>query len=182
MGERSLSAYPLRAIAAMTLPLLAVVGCRDRGESIVSLPDATISATGGAAAPPLCGADEVRASVERLITAMNVGDAAAADAVVAPKPRFQWFSVDPERSNSDATDRASLREFLGAQVAAGQQTELISFDFTFYRAEDRTGNFAFRLAQRSSEAQPTEAAGKGAVDCDTGLIMVWTVGPREPLA
>jgi hypothetical protein len=88
--------------------------------------------------------------------------------------------VNPERLNGDASDRASLREFLGAQVTVGQQTELISFSFTFYRAEDRTGNFAFRLSQRSPEAQPTEADGKGAIDCNTGLIMVWTVGPRAP--
>ena len=180
MRTRSLNGHRLRAIAAKTLPLLVAAGCSGSGESTASLPDATTLATGGLAAPPLCSANEVRDSVERLVAAIDVEDAAAVDAVVASEPRFQWFSVNPERLDADASDRASLREFLGAQVAASQEAELISFDFTFYRAEDRTGNFAFRLAQHSREAQPTEAAGKGAVDCDTGLIMVWSVGPREP--
>ena len=164
----------------MTLPMLVAISCSDSGKSTVSLLESTTAATGSATAFPPCGANEARDSVERLVAAMNIGDAPAANALVAPTPRFQWFSVNPERLNADASDRASLGEFLGAQVAVGQQTELISFSFTFYRAQDRTGNFAFRLSQRGVEAQPTEAAGKGAIDCDTGLIMVWTVGPRVP--
>ena len=182
MSARSLNARRLVAMAAVTLLSLVPVGCSDRGESRVSLPGPITSTTETVTAPRSCSAPAVRDSVERLVAAMNIGEVAAADAVVAPTPRFQWFSVNPERLNADASDRASLREFLGAQVAVGQKTDLISFDFTFYRAEDRTGNFAFRLAQRSREAQPTEAAGKGAVDCDNGLIMVWTVGPRVPSA
>ncbi len=180
MRTKSLNAHRLKAIAAMIMPMLVAIGCSDSGESTASLPDATTVATGSATSSPPCGANEARDSVERLIAAMNIGDAPSADALVARTPRFQWFSVNPERLNADASDRASLGEFLSAQVAVGQQTELISFSFTFYRAEDHTGNFAFRLSQRSAEAQPTEAAGKGAIDCDTGLIMVWTVGPRGP--
>lgn len=110
---------------------------------------------------------------------MNDGDGAAAEAAVASEPRFQWFAVNPERWETEASDRASLRAFLEARIAVSERTDLVSFDFNSYRDEDRTGNFGFRLAQRSDVDEPTEASGKGAVDCDTGLIMMWSVGPRE---
>ena len=182
MSARSLTARRLVAMAAATLPLLVSVGCSNSGESTVSMSGSVTPTTETVAAPPSCSAQGVRDSVERLVAAMNEGDVTAADAAVAPKPQFQWFSVDPERLNAAAYDRGSLREFLEAQVTAGQQTELIFFSFTSFRVEDRTGHFGFRLAQRSQAEQPTEAVGKGAIDCDTGLIMVWSVGPREPSA
>ena len=182
MSARSLTARWLVAMAAVTLPLLVSVGCSNSAESTVSLPGSTSPTTETVTAPPSCSAQAVRDSVERFVAAMNERDVAAADAAVAPKPQFQWFSVDPERLNAAAYDRSSLREFLEAQVTAGQQIELISFTFTSFRDEDRTGNFGFRLAQRSEAEQPMEAVGKGAIDCDTGLIMVWSVGPREPSA
>jgi hypothetical protein len=98
---------------------------------------------------------------------------------VAPEPRFEWFAVHPERWDTDTSDRSSLREYLEARATTGQRTEIIAFELTFYREADRTGNFRFTLAQRTAE-QATEASGKGAVDCDTGLIMVWTVGSQKP--
>ena len=182
MTARGLTARPLLAMTAVTLPLLLSVGCSNSGESTVSLPGSTSPTTEAVTVPPSCSAQAVRDSVERFVAAMNAGDVAAADAAVAPKSQFGWFSVDPERLNDAAHDRASLREFLAAQVTAGQQVKLISFNFTSFRNEDQTGHFGFRLAQRSGAEPPTEAVGKGAIDCDTGLVMVWSVGPREPSA
>lgn len=130
-------------------------------------------------APPLCTAEAVRQSVDRFVAAMNDGDAAIAEALVAPSLRFGWFSVDSERLGSDAKDRSTLGSYLRNRVDALEQTELLEFDFSSYRAQDRTGHFAFRFAQRSTDYGDATVIGKGAIDCDTGLIIVWSVGPRE---
>ncbi len=173
MRTRSLNAHRLKAIAAMTMPMLVAIGCSDSGGSTVSLPDATTVATGSATVAPPCGADEARDSVERLIDAMNIGDAPAADALVARTPRFQWFSVDPERLNADASDRASLGEFLGAQVAVGQQTELISFSFTFYRAEDHITPGTLPSGFLSGVPRPSRQRPPGRVRSNATLVSSW---------
>lgn len=134
--------------------------------------------TGPLQQPETCGADEARRAVNTLLEALNNGDAATADAAVAPEPRFLWFSVDPERLNSAASDRTTLLGFFQDMISAEIQTEVASFTFNSYRAQDRTGNFGFHLRQRSADGPATEVAGKGAIDCETGHVMLWTVGPR----
>ncbi len=131
-------------------------------------PSSTIEADG---TPELCQPSNVQRSVERLVDALNTSDLAAADDAVASEPRFQWFSADPERIGvNESSDRSTLRQFFADQTASGYEYEVTSLDVNFYRSTDRTGNFQFELSDRS---------GKGAIDCDTGLIMVWTMGPQE---
>ena len=105
--------------------------------------------TGPLQRPETCGADEARRAVNTLLDALNNGDAVTADAAVSPEPRFGWFSVDPERLNSTASDRTTLREFFQNMTSAEIQSELTSFTFNSYCAQDRTGNFGFHLTQRS---------------------------------
>ncbi len=117
--------------------------------------------------------------MDGFIEAMNDGDSAAADALVAPILRFGWFSVNSERIGRDAQNRSTLGSYLRSRVKVEEQTELVEFGVSSYRAEDRTGHFAFRFAQRSTDYGEATVVGKGAIDCDSGLIIVWSVGPRE---
>lgn len=122
------------------------------------------------ATPQSCQPTNVQSTVEHLIDALNNSDPAAADATVASEPRFEWFSVDPDRLGTDSYDRSSLRQFFEDLAGSEPEFEIVSLDFNFYRQTDRSRNFEFQLADRR---------GKGAIDCDTGLIVVWSMGAPE---
>jgi hypothetical protein len=51
----------------------------------------------------------------------------------------------------------------------------VSFSFNDYRKVDDTGNFGFVLRNEAG----SRIAGKGAVACETGKIIVWSMGPPE---
>jgi hypothetical protein len=164
-------------VVATSLLVLVMAGCSSGEEDEAVTPDSVVVDTVHAV-PPSCTADRVQETVELFLDALSTGDASGADAMVVGEPRFQWFSVSPERLDAEASNRDSLSTFFATQVADSYQAEVQSFGFNFYRSEDRTGNFEFRLAQRSDSVGTSAVSGKGAIDCDSGLVMVWTVGPR----
>ena len=164
----------------VSVAFVSSLSCSDGSSASESSPNSTAPTTESAdTGPPSCTAKNVKASVERFIGAMNEGNVADAEAMVAPSLRFGWFSVNTERLGRDAYNRSTLGAYLTSRVEAEEQNALVEFDFSSYRAEDRTAHFAFRFAQHSSDYGDATVVGKGTIDCDTGLIIVWSVGPRE---
>jgi hypothetical protein len=167
---------------ALTAILLATPACSGNTDSVppqTTVADLTTSLSGAAAATS-CDLDTVPHSIDRLIAALNAGDASGADAAVAAEPRFQWFSVDPERlSMTAASDRSTLRSFLDGKIASSVQYEVADLDVASDRGSDRSRSFNFEMIERIDGQPPTHARSKGAIDCDTGLIMVLSVGTRE---
>lgn len=167
---------------ALTAVLLATPGCSGSIDSVtprttVADPSTSLS---GAAAATSCDRDTVPHSIDRLIAALNAGDAGGADAAIAAEPRFVWFSVDPERlSMTAASDRSTLRSFLDGKIATSVQYEIANLDVASERGSDRSRSFNFEMIERIDGQPPTHARSRGAVDCDTGLIMVLSVGTRE---
>jgi hypothetical protein len=137
------------------------------------------STTDAVAVPPLCTPPKVVASVQSFLDAVNDRDLDHANASIADSPTFVSFAVNPERFDESATNRSTLRAFLKSDVVDGRRMELLEFN-TFYNADNGTGDFNFRLRQTLSDGTTTVAIGKGATDCGTALIVLWTVGPREP--
>jgi hypothetical protein len=167
----------LRTGALAIIVAIVLAGCSDDTSSdsaTSSTAPPSVSSTSTVedpATPETCQATNVESTVERLIDALNTSDPAAADAIIASEPRFEWFSVDPDRLGADSFDRSNLRAFFAELAESAPEFEVVSVDFNFYRQTDRTGNFEFQLADRR---------GKGAIDCDSGLIMVWSMGAPEP--
>lgn len=130
MSTVTLSARRLLVISALSLSLMVASGCTDSSSPSTSLPDSATGTRDTPIAPAACEAGAVKDTAEQFLAALNKGDAAAADAAVATEPRFQWFAVNPERVDLEASDRTTLRGFFDAQVAARQHIELIEYGFS----------------------------------------------------
>ena len=168
-----------RATSLAVASLLGVAGvsCSNDGEqAATSAADAESSED---AAPPTCGPDRVQKTVEAFVRALDSGDVGSADALVVTGPRFIGYGVNPERWGEYDGGRDSLASFFETQVADGYRVELDNFTFDAYQPETRGSGFAFSLNQRSDSQGATTASGKGAIDCDSGRIMFWAVGPRR---
>jgi hypothetical protein len=105
--------------------------------------------------------------VDSFVTAYNGGQTGLTDRFFAGPERFEWYSENFLRNNDEARDRSTLDTYLARRHAEGHRLELTHFAFGAYRDVDRTGHFTFAAADAATDF------GKGAIDCDTGRIMVW---------
>jgi len=110
----------------------------------------------------------VQSTVDSFVRAYNAGEPGITDRFFAGAERFEWYSENPYRLNDDAYNRSTLDSYLAMRHAEGHHLELTQFGYTGYRDQDRTGNFTFIAANAAT------VTGKGAIDCDTGMIMVWS--------
>ena len=115
-----------------------------------------------------CTAEGVESTVESFVLAYNEGAPDLADRFFAGPDRFEWYSENPYRNNEAALDLSTLDAYLASRHTAGHRLVISELSFVEYRAEDRTGNFTFVAEDAAT------LAGKGAIDCDTGKIMVWS--------
>ena len=109
--------------------------------------------------------------VDSFVTAYNGGETGLTDRFFAGPDRFEWYSENHYRNNDESRDRGTLDTYLGRRHAEGHRLELTYFVFGAYRDIDRTGHFVFVAADLATQHFDF---GKGAVDCDTGRIMVWS--------
>ena len=93
---------------------------------------------------------------------------------IAPEPDFQWFSGEG-RIGPDAHDRDTLTEFLNNRYAGHAGYELEHFQHNGVEPERNIANFEFRIQHSQGDTTST-FPGKGAVDCDSGRIVVWSEG------
>ena len=117
---------------------------------------------------PNCSPDAVRMIVDSFVTAYNGGETGLTDRFFAGPDRFEWYSENHYRNNDEARDRGTLDTNLTRRHVEGHRLELTHFAFGAYRDVDRTGHFTFVAADAATDF------GKGAIDCDTGRIMVWS--------
>jgi hypothetical protein len=95
---------------------------------------------------------------------------AVVDVYVAPEPAFQWFST---RIEPDAMDRSSLSGYLEKRREQDLQQHVA--EFTFNGVDGGHANFGF-VIRESSPGGTLRYPGKGAIDCTTGKLIVWSEG------
>jgi len=124
--------------------------------------------------PGVACASSAEAAVVGFTEATSAGDASTADSLFS-QDRFGWFSETPGRLDPEARNRDTLLAYLSERVMEGARYELVSFSFNGYREADDTGNFGFILRNEAG----SRIFGKGAVACETGKIIVWSMGSPE---
>lgn len=132
---------------------------------------------------PACTAMATTALLKRFFAAHSAGQIKDLDAYFAPASRFLWYAngVPPGlRLNGGAQDRGSLLGFLQRRQARHERITVDSVGFNGYRASDRTGHFGMLLRRTADDLPggPQLLGGKGAVDCDSGRLMVVGIGNR----
>ncbi len=108
------------------------------------------------------------------MSAFDRGADRLAESFFQQPPEFQWYSEPPDRLEGRRVspyDYGSLDEYLLGQHVHGERLELVSVNYA--ESGGRVGNFGF-VARRNGEVIQS----KGAVDCTTGLFIVFSLGPN----
>jgi hypothetical protein len=149
-----------RRTAAVLLPAAVLVAaCTAEHEAA---PRAAASTT------TICGSHQALTSrVRAFVEAYDRGERGLADRFFARAPVFQWYSERGLRQGAAAYDRSTLDAYLTGRERQGDRQDLL--DVT---SSDSGRDFTF-TARRAGE----EFLSKGAVDCGSGLFVVWSLGP-----
>ena len=117
---------------------------------------------------------------QRIVTfldAVNRGDAAAAARYA--DPQRGWYSVTEGRRRHFVTsERSALARYFARRHRRGERLRLLELDVSFANG---LGHIAYRLDRRADDlrrlgVRMAIALGKGAVDCESGEIVVWSMG------
>ncbi len=131
-------------------------------------------------APLSCRPEAAGLFISNYITAVNRGLMHDLDRYFANSSRFHWYS-DATGSNirigTAANDRLSLLSYLESRHVHHEQVAIVQLAVA-YRASDNSGNFEFNGKRVADDIAPEGSltVGKGALDCETGKIMVWSWG------
>jgi hypothetical protein len=118
-------------------------------------------------ASTVCEPDALTSRARNFVEAYDQGEAGLADRFFAPAGRFQWYSENDLRQGPEAYDRSTLDGYLTLRQQQGDHLELVNV------TPSDGGNFAF-TARRADKLLPS----KGAIDCRSGLFIVWSLGPN----
>lgn len=180
---RSASAYPLdmscRATAGALLILVAgpfAAGACTTGveaEKAESPVGRTAAEDGERAA---CGPSRAREDLERFLRSSSMDGDSIVATFIAPEPGFQWFSTRNRLGMEVATDRSSLGRYFDERRARHVRQQLDSFRFNGVDAGH--ANLSFAITETSASGQLTYP-GKGAIECASGKIVVWSEGAPQ---
>jgi hypothetical protein len=134
--------------------------------------------------PSGCRPRQVAERISAFLAAINAGDGSAAR-YAAPElgPHGGWYSVtegNPRRGgrHSVASNRSSLASYFRRRHAHGERLRLLEVDVSYAYG---LGHIAFRVDRRADDLRrlgirTTVAHGKGALRCEDGKIVVWSMG------
>jgi hypothetical protein len=120
--------------------------------------------------------------VEDLLDAINRGDSATVDRLVAKGDAFKWYSVGTERVGEEAHDRSSLVAHIESRYAKGETLRRVSFHFSGFSEGRKYAHFSLILLRRARDFPEARVFGKGALDCagEYPQFAVWSLGPAAP--
>ena len=134
--------------------------------------------------PKVCRPQQVGETVVNHLDAINEGDVDRAMKYVVPKRG--WYSVtemNPRgggRRHFVARDSDKLRDYLHERVRQEEQIYLVEIDVDYERARN-VAHVAYGLHRTALDLDDyaPEAIGKGAIDCGSGRISVWSMAHRD---
>lgn len=129
--------------------------------------------------PPSCRPRAVGELVVGFMAAVNAGDAAAAtDSFTSG---LGWYSVtegNPERDGRHfvAREPDKLRAYFTERAQLNERLRLVDLDVAYER-DRNLGHIAYVLRRTADDLDRFGrwAHGKGAIDCDSGRIAVWSM-------
>jgi hypothetical protein len=128
------------------------------------------------ALPAGCRPRPLARRIAAVFDAFNRGDPSAVEHVA---PSGGWYSVSDGRRRHFVTySRSGLPEYFARRHRRRERLRLEQVDVDFAHG---LGHIAYRIERRADDLRRvgitgTTALGKGAVDCDTGRIVVWSMG------
>jgi ketosteroid isomerase-like protein len=133
--------------------------------------------------PERCSSSQVGETVTNFFAALNRGDVHAV--MDAFTDKLGWYSVtegDPDKRGRHfvSYNPTKLRSYFKDRVRHNERLYLLEIDVAY----ERPGNLAhvaydiLRSADDLKGLAPN-AIGKGAIDCDTGRITVWSMAHRQ---
>jgi hypothetical protein len=146
-----------------------VAVARDEAARVVVTRDDTSSPAG-------CGPGAVARGIAAFFDAFNRGDPSAVGFVA---PSGGWYSVTEGRRRHFVTySRRGLRRYFARRHSRGERLRLEQVDVSHANG---LGHIAYRIERRADDLRRlgnagTTAIGKGAVDCASGRIVVWSMG------
>lgn len=195
-GVRHLVDTRILAGAAMTLLILEACTSSPDAADNRPRPEASDTAAVSAAkqevhvtrdsnlGPQVCRPQQVGETVVNHLDAINEGDVDKAMKYVVPKRG--WYSVterdprDAGRRHFVARDSDKLRDYLHERVRQEEQIFLVELDVDYERARN-VAHVAYGLHRTALDLDDyaPEALGKGAIDCGSGRISVWSMAHRD---
>ncbi len=155
-----------RLIAGLLILSVSVTGC------------ASGVSDGAESFPEDCTRQIVRAGIESFLEAFNKRDIQTLDALFAPASEFEWYSVSgsgsSRRMGETSRDRSTLLEYFKARFEQDEVLELRSFSSSYER-ERNLAHFSFRISHEADDLKPRVRRGKGAFNCGTEKIIVWSM-------
>ena len=140
-------------------------------------------------APAACRVEQAARHVTGFLDAFNLADRRQLRRALAPATEFMWYSMtesgrDGRRHIAARTSGEALRYF-AERHRERERMHLIEFDVDYDRARN-LGQFSLVVARRASDLRRLGigsriASGKGAINCESGRIVVWSMamGPRS---
>jgi hypothetical protein len=127
--------------------------------------------------PAACRPRAVALRIAAFFDAFNRGDPSAMRFF---DPQLDWYSVTDGRPRRHFVtySRPGLPEYFARRHRHGERLKLEQIDVSLANG---LGHVAYRIDRRADDLRRlgitgTTAVGKGAVDCTTGRIVVWTMG------
>ncbi|MFN2389818.1 MAG: hypothetical protein ABR575_09480 [Actinomycetota bacterium] len=130
--------------------------------------------------PPSCSPQEVGELVVGFFGAINEGSVEVSSFFA---PDMQWYSVTERRPGGDKRhfvtygyDAEKLGAYFDRRIGQHEQLRLLEIDVAYEGARD-LAHVAYTLERRADDLPQGHpiAAGKGAIDCGTGTIAVWSM-------
>lgn len=158
---------------AIALMLVTVSACSSQRPPSGHEDSAGVATTAGR--PSLCSSATSRDLVARFLRADRADAKAVVELFIAPEPAFEWFSTR-DRIQPEAMNRSSLSSYLAEREERNVHQSLE--EFTFNGVDGGHGNFAF-VIRESTLTESVRYPGKGAVDCTSGKLIVWSEGSPD---
>jgi hypothetical protein len=133
--------------------------------------------------PDTCTPEGAGDLVLGLFDAVSLGEVDVDRFFAADADGFGWLSIEgPGSGPGDAEDRSLLAPYFESRISAGETMRLIEMDVSYEPARD-LGNLSLLVTRTADDIPPDEQlfAGKGAIRCASGRLVVLAMGPSEEM-